>query len=246
MTLDKIELEKRHNNGKRMGGVVVLIVGVVLLLRASGLEMPNWLFSWQMLLIVIGVFNGIKHSFRHHAWWILVAIGLVFMVDEFFYGWSLKQYFWPILVIGVGLAMIFGRRNKKWDGSKWKEEYIRYDETYNDSTDRLDSVAIFGSVRKSVISKDFKGGEMVSVFGGSELNLSQAEFKGQIVLEIVNVMGGTKLIIPSNWELHTSEVVSIFGGIEDKRVQQTSIGNGENILILKGTNLFGGIEIKSF
>lgn len=64
-----------------------------------------------------------------------------------------------------------------------------------------------------------------------------------VTLEITTIFGGTKLIIPSNWEIK-SEAVMIFGGIEDKRRMQTITGQPEKTLILKGTVLFGGIEIK--
>lgn len=66
-----------------------------------------------------------------------------------------------------------------------------------------------------------------------------------VTMEITTIFGGTKLIIPSNWEIK-SEAVMIFGGIEDKRRMQTITGPPEKTLILKGTVLFGGIEIKSY
>jgi predicted membrane protein len=245
MTIDTQELEKNHNKGKREAGLIVVAVGILLLLKTSGVLLPAWLFSWQMLLITIGAYIGFRHSFRSNTWWIMISIGVVFLIDDFFYEMSIKQFFWPILIIAIGLAMIFGRRKKRWDGTDWKENYKHYETVDYESSDRLDSVAIFGSVRKNIVSKDFKGGEMVSVFGGSELNLSQAEIKGHVTMELVNIMGGTKLIIPANWELRT-EIVSIFGGIEDKRPQQSVVPNGENVLILRGTSLFGGIDIKSF
>jgi predicted membrane protein len=89
------------------------------------------------------------------------------------------------------------------------------------SEDYLDTVAVFGGVRKNVTSKDFKGGEVVCVLGGAEINLSQSIINGQASLELVNVLGGTKLIVPPHWEIK-SEVVAIFGGIEDKRIQQNT------------------------
>jgi hypothetical protein len=64
-------------------------------------------------------------------------------------------------------------------------------------------------------------------------------------IEVTTIFGGTKLIIPSNWEIK-SEAVMIFGGIEDKRRMQTITGPPEKTLLLKGTVLFGGIEIKSY
>jgi len=57
-------------------------------------------------------------------------------------------------------------------------------------------------------------------------------------------MGGTKIIVPSHWEVR-SEVNAIFAGFEDKR-QQPAVVNLEKILIIDGTSIFGGIELKNF
>jgi hypothetical protein len=86
----------------------------------------------------------------------------------------------------------------------------------------------------------------VTIFGGAELNLVQAEIEGIVVLDMLAVFGGTKLLVPSHWQIR-SELVSFFGGIEDKRPNKNE--NSENpprILVLKGNTVFGGIEIKSF
>ena len=100
-------------------------------------------------------------------------------------------------------------------------------------------------IKKNIISKNFKGGEIVSILGGTELDLSQADMKEEAILEITTILGGTKLIIPSNWDIK-SEAVTIFGGIDDKRKMHTITEAVEKTLILKGTVLFGGIEIKSY
>jgi hypothetical protein len=65
-------------------------------------------------------------------------------------------------------------------------------------------------------------------------------------MELTNVFGGTKLIIPAHWEIN-SELVSVFGSIEDKRPIQpnTTIGD-KKVLILRGTTFMGGIDIKSY
>jgi predicted membrane protein len=81
--------------------------------------------------------------------------------------------------------------------------------------------------------------------GGAEINLSQADFEGKVILEITQVFGGTALIIPANWEVQ-SESTAILGGIEDKRAVNDMISNGSKILVLKGVTVFGGIEIKNY
>jgi predicted membrane protein len=111
--------------------------------------------------------------------------------------------------------------------------------------DFVESTSIFGGAKKIIISKNFKGGDLVNVFGGTELDLSQADFTGTAVIELTTIFGGTKLLVPSNWSVK-SDAVTIFGGIEDKRRMQTITEAPEKTLLLRGTVIFGGIDIKSF
>jgi hypothetical protein len=109
----------------------------------------------------------------------------------------------------------------------------------------LDVVTIFGSVKKLVYSKSFLGGDIVSIFGGAEINLTHADFNGNIAIEIVQIFGGAKLIVPPHWQIRSESVVAVFGGIEDKRPPQPYYDT-EKVVILHGTTFFGGIEIKSY
>ena len=246
--LNSEEILKRHRNGKKLGGLVIVIVGAILLSRQLGFVFPDWLLSWPMFLIVLGIYIGAKHQFRKPGWIVLCLVGGVFMMDRYIEDIHIMEYFWPVFIIGAGLYMIFGR-DKKWS-KEWGKEQWRpmVDEINNgeyNKEDYLDNVAVFGSIKKHIISKDFKGGDVVCIFSGAEINLVQAEIKGPVVLEIVNIFGGTTLIAPANWEIR-SEMVAILGGIEDKRIQQSVIPENPNVLILKGTTILGGLEIKSF
>jgi predicted membrane protein len=80
--------------------------------------------------------------------------------------------------------------------------------------------------------------------GGAEINLTQADFDGRIIIDCFNMFGGTKLIVPADWEVQ-SGVVTIFGGIEDKRPPSTTV-NPNKLVYIDGTCIFGGVEIKSF
>jgi hypothetical protein len=116
-----------------------------------------------------------------------------------------------------------------------------------DQDDSLDSVTIFGGIKKNIFSKNFRGGEIVTIFGGTELNFTQADMPNRIELEITQIFGGAKLIVPPHWKIQSEDIVSIFGGIEDKRPPMPNTNYDQNkVLILKGTNIFGGIDIKSF
>jgi predicted membrane protein len=82
------------------------------------------------------------------------------------------------------------------------------------------------------------------MFGGVEIDLSQADINGTVVIDATQIFGGMKLLVPANWELK-SDAVAIFGGVDDKRmISQTYDGNKK--LLITGFVMFGGIDIKSF
>ncbi len=110
--------------------------------------------------------------------------------------------------------------------------------------DRLDEVYVFSGTKKTIISKEFRGGEMTCVFGGAELDLSQADINGKVYLELNMVFGGAKLVIPPHWQVQTSDIVAFMGGVEDKR-PGTDLPDSTKVLILSGNSVFGGIVISS-
>lgn len=242
-----IHRHHRSNVGRIFGGFILLIAGVLLLARETGLELPWWLFTWPMLLIIIGLFIGVRHSFRGWAWLILMVLGLFFFMDEFIQDFRLKNYLWPSLIILIGLIMIFKTRRSHQHHSynySGEEQNVTGNASYDDY---LDVVTILGGMKKNIISKDFKGGEVVSILGGTELNLTGAVLTRQRTLELTQIFGGTKLIVPSDWVIQTDEVVAILGGVSDKRtIHPPQAHNHDMILRLKGTCIFGGIDIVSY
>ena len=229
-------------------GIFILLIGLAALLKASIPFFPDWVFSWQMLLIALGLFIGVRHGFRGVAWFVLILVGGVFLLNEIYPEFSFRRYMWPVALIAVGMFIIMRPRNRwNWndrkvpDGNDPSSEQQGYSKE-----DFVESTSIFGGAKKLVISKNFRGADLVNIFGGTELDLSQADFTGTSVIELTTIFGGTKLLVPSNWSVK-SEAVTIFGGIEDKRKMQTPVTEGsEKTLLIRGTVIFGGIDIKSF
>jgi predicted membrane protein len=253
----KEEWHKRHRRGKIFGGIILVAVGALLMARHLGALLPDWLFTWKMLLIVIGLFIGVKHKFRSFGWIIVSGIGLAFLLEDFYPTMNIGHLFWPALLILAGIFMIF-RPRRRWHHEHWAHEHWKkkwdykkkeWESRWDNSTsqeDILETVSVFGSVKKNILSKDFKGGEVNCCFGGCMINLSQADINGRVVLEINQVFGGTKLIVPPHWTVQSTELVAVMGGIDDKRPMQNSALNPEKILVLKGTTVFGGIEILNY
>ena len=239
-------LSKRREN--LIGGIILLVIGSILLARQVGVDLPTWLFTWPMILIIVGIFVGIKTKFRDFGWVFLVGGGAFFLLDKI-QNIPWREFTLPIIVIGAGVLVLFGAfftRSKIGQN----EDPSTSDGTpvqnipHGTTEEVMEVVSIFASTKRVVLSKAFKGGEVISVFGSSEINLTNADFSGTLVLEIVQVFGGTKLIIPPHWEVH-SKTATVFGGIEDKR--SIPVGsNSEKVVVLEGVTFFGGVTIASY
>lgn len=252
------QFEESHKRGKVIGGLLVVVAGSLFLAKELGVGIPHWVFTWKMFLIALGLFVAIKHSFRGFAWLVLMLVGGAFLLGDIMPTLAIKPLIWPVVIILFGLFLMFKpRRHKHWH--KWHRMHgdkayhyksfscVREGESIHEDT--IDSTSIIGGVKKNILSKNFKGGEVTNIFGGAEINLSQADFEGTVTLEITNIFGGTRLIVPSNWEISSSsDSTSVLGSIEDKRtIRPSATGSSpKKILILKGTTIFGGIEIKSY
>lgn len=232
-----------HRSGRVIAGLIVVAVGLVFLFRQLGYYFPYWMFRWEMLLIVLGVFIGFKHSFKNLTWLLLVLIGSIFLLDDIFPYSNFDDYDWPLVIIAVGIIMIFNSGRKKNDWSKWPDQ-----SPGTLGEDFVDSTVIFGGDKKNVISKNFRGGDVTTIFGGTDINFMQADFEGRVVLDLTQIFGGTKLIVPPHWKVETKGVMAIFGGVDDKRppIRDLSMVDHNKVLVLDGTCLFGGIDIKSY
>jgi predicted membrane protein len=249
--------ENHSRHGHIWTGIIVLLVGVAFLLRALEIDLPSWLLTWPMLLIVIGFFSGVKSGFRGGFWFILMLIGGAFLTGKIVPEANIQRYIWPGVLIVIGLAFIFRPRRTFGDYCTPREKKTSddtrivtqtgagvEDDSQSSNEEILDTTSIFGGIKKNILTKNFRGGDVTNIMGGAELNFSQADIKGEVILDLTQVFGGTKLVVPSDWDVK-SDIVAIFGGIEDKRSLDGAINPGK-VLLLKGTSIFAGIEIRNF
>jgi hypothetical protein len=256
MTDEEIKTTSQKHNSRRWIGFCLLFAGGILLAQRSGIPLPvKIIFNWQIFLIIFGLIMGIQHRFRGSGWLMMMIVGVFFYIDSYYPAIAIHQYLWPILLICVGLVFIFRPRSgckkkhlENWD--YWKEKKEKWEQQYNDSVssdnDYVDITTVLSGTRRNIVSKNFKGGEVVSILGGTELNFSQADINGRVEMELTQVLGGTKLIVPPHWDVRAEQLVSIFAGMEDRRPFGAGVVDPNKILVLKGTSVFGGIDIRSY
>jgi len=229
-------MEKSPLHGRAIFGIILVLFGLAMMAKSFDLVSPGVeyvLFSWPMLLAVLGVIFLITGN-RNTTGIVLFLLGAIFLLPRILdIPYSFHDIFWPVVFIVVGILILI----KAFAHSGRKDTNV--------APDQIDDVAILGGNERRINSKNFKGGKITSIFGGTQINFTEAELaEGEIVIDIFSLFGGCTLIIPKDWQVKV-EVTSILGGFADKRIFGDPGSGKKGVLIIKGMAIFGGGEIKS-
>lgn len=231
-------MESSRNIGRGIIGIILILIGVAFIGRTLDFfphRIMHHIFSWEMILIVLGVIF-ISTRDNKTTGWILLIIGLVFLIPDVVHiPFAVRRLFWPSILIIIGLIIILRSTSGRRDFGKTSS-----------STDYIDDIAILGGGDRVVTSENFKGGKITAILGGSKIDLTKSKLApGQNVIDVFCLFGGSTLIVPENWNVKTN-VVSVLGGFSDKRYikSDTTMDVGKEIVI-KGFVMFGGGEIKN-
>lgn len=285
----------KSNNSRLTIGIIILFIGIIYLLKPLiPYEVRSYLFSWQMILMSIGLIMGFTSRFKGNSWWITSVIGLYFFMLKFFrdlefYDWF-KNIQFPLFLIIIGCFVIYRARNKRprkhietdtneqvantyghnaaspllpsdlfedativeennsqFNAHQSEHANAKQDKTYQYDDESFNINAIFGTNRKVIKSKHYQGSNINSVFGNIYMDAVETEFEGVIYIDILNLFGSIDLVLPANYEVR-NELVPILGSVNDRRnLLRHNTMNTENkkYIVLKGTVLFGNVDIKS-
>ncbi len=228
-------------------GFLFIAMGALLLLRLAGVkvpfEIPSYIVSWQMILIVLGVFFLVSEGNRGTGLTLLI-IGGIFLARDVF-SVSLREIIMaaiPLIFIIAGIFLLFPRHFRK--KKRYRE---KRDKEVTDTGRDLDVVHIFSGGSRRVQSEQFRGGEVVCIFGGADIHFSKSVLAHEEnVLHVSCIFGGCDIYVPDDWTVRP-EATTIFAGLSDKRFQPETGAkkDADKTLIIKGFLLFGGIELKS-
>ena len=170
---------------------------------------------------------------------ILILIGISALT-----GISLFNFLFAIILIVIGIRLITRR---SWhDAWPWHHhggsDHYHHDSGKMESgDDSIDEVAVFSPLNKAFTAEHFKGGKIVMVFSGGEIDLTSIKTDAtEIDLEVSSVFSGVEITIPKDWKVRSA--VNIFVGNVD--IHQAAGGGGSVILTLRGDAVFGGIEVR--
>lgn len=236
-----------NTTSKVLAGLFVIFFGSVFLAQQSGINTPHGLLSWKSILIAAGIVTLVRHNFKHFAGYVMIGVGSAFLLDQYFPKLIDTNLIFPIIVILLGVVMIAKATNLFGTKKKRSHNHVMFDEDNEITGDNyIEATAIFGAVKKNITNKNFRGADLTTIFGGTEINLTKADVTEPIAINSRTAFGGVTLIVPSNWQVR-SDVTAIFGAVEDQRgIQGDNELDETKVITLEGTCIFGGIEIQSY
>ena len=223
------------------GGLLFIAIGILLLMQNFNLlpfVLPAYVFTWKMLLVVIGIFLlPSKNWFRGM---VCIGVGTYFLLPEAFgiYNVTIAQL-WPLALIIIGITIMTNKLKKD------KKKITINMEKSKDGF--IENTVIFGGDSKKISSYDFKGGHISVICGGLEMDLTNCTLsKEKNIIDVNIVFGGLSLRVPREWNI-LSEAVPVMGGIEDdinNRSNRDQYVDPAAELVIRGNVVMGGLEIK--
>jgi hypothetical protein len=235
-----LQSPRNHTRANSIGiaitGLVVVTFGLTLLANNLGWTEPHRVLSqlWPLGLVVLGIgalLRGSDSQRQNRSFWgvALILAGLwAYAGQQQWVRVNFWAVFGPTLIVLLGGSVIWRAISRPRPAVEGTEAYIR-------------TFAMFsGSDLRPTTA--FQGAEITAILGGAKLDLTTATMAGDsATIDIFAMMGGVEILVPRDWDV-TIKVVSIMGGCSDKR--RPSTVPGAKRLVIQGTALMGGVEIK--
>lgn len=215
-------------------GFVIIALGIVFLLQTLGLADFSSLTAWiPSLIVLLGVWVLISSRFTNWGGALILIVfgGIAQLAALDVVSWSNVWRLWPLALVIIGLSIVVNRARG-------------HDSVLPEENNAVKLFALFSGSSTRSTAQEFAGGEITALFGGVELDIGDVQVADPpAVLHVFAMFGAAEIKASPDMLIH-SQVTPIFGGFEDKRRQRKALPGESAEILIKGTVLFGGIEIK--
>ncbi|NOZ75571.1 MAG: cell wall-active antibiotics response protein [FCB group bacterium] len=227
---------KHSDTSQNVVAIILIALGALFLLQSFDLlnfghALASW---WPVILLLVG-FSKIKGSDKR-AGTVIFALGIIFLSGTLdIINWISIFRFWPLILVFIGFSMLYKHRQ---GGPRHF-----FSQSTATGDDFVTANAIFGHIDHAISSANFKGGDILALFGGVTVDLRNATLSPEgCVLNCTSLFGGIDVYVPDNVSVRVTGT-PIFGGIDNKVSTITSTEEKTSEIVLRCTVAFGGIDI---
>lgn len=96
---------KQHvrNKAYLAGGIILSVLGVLWLIHALGIVIPQIIVSFPSLVMLIGLITLIQTKFKSEVAWVIFGFGVVLMLNKLFPNQNIWQIGLAALLLALGI-----------------------------------------------------------------------------------------------------------------------------------------------
>jgi len=250
-------LHRHTAHPKALVALFLICAGAVLFLNNLGV-LPIWdVWSyWPLILVAVGISRAASASrFLARAWGlVLILAGIGFLLQNLGILRIRGDLSWPLMLIFIGIVILLKTVEAHRDhplpftGPSANPHLGWQSETASAQDQSLKEWVLFGSLKRRIITNDFRGGMVFCVFGEINIDLRNAQISpasGPVTIEANANFGAINLIVPETWRVHLRGI-GIFGGYEDRTIPprpQPDIPTP--LLLVTGFATFGAVVVRN-
>jgi hypothetical protein len=239
-------------------------------LKAIGFGFIGAIFSlWPLALIIIGVVLLLdkkpkqdQTSTQRFLPFVLMGLGGLAILNRFhILNFGIGVLIGPLVLLYFGVRLLRsgnGEQRQDLGSSSTAMNAYRppnisgdsasFQASSQSSTDsghqeKIDVFCLLSGSNFNTRSQNLGSGSVISLLGGADIDIREADTQEPLKLEVFALMGGIELRVPAHWQV-TVNVMPLLGGISNKT---TCLADKMNLprkqLIVTGFVLMGGLEI---
>lgn len=223
--------------GNILWGIVFIVVGLIIGCNAMGITNINIFFEgWWTLFIIVPSFIGIFKE-ENKMWniiWLVVGIVLLLCSRDILSFAIIGKLIFPFILVMIGVSFIFRDTFRTKVNEKIKK-------LNSERVDGEDFCATFGGIKTNFKEQEFKGANIDAIFGGVEIDLSDAIINHDQVINANAIFGGVDIKAPKSVNIKVKST-PIFGGVSNKL--KDDFNESVPTIYINAFCLFGGVDIK--
>ena len=231
---------KNNRLGSILWGAAFIIAGIGFAGNAFGVWNFDLFFDgwWTLCLIVPAVISMIQSGPNTgNVVCALVGVVLLLSAQDVLDPHLLGKLFLPVLLVVIGISILLGSRRRAVTAENGTVPgAARFS---REGTPAYTGVFSGQDVRWP--AQAFEGANLTAVFGGVKLDLRDAVFSGDTIVNATAIFGGIDLLVPPHVQVKVSGT-PVFGGVENHA--DGPAAGGAPVIYLNTSCVFGGIDIK--
>lgn len=222
------------DKGNLIWGILLIAIGIIIGLNSLGITNISLFFDgwWTLFIIIPNLVDIIKDPRKTSNYiWLAAGVVLLLCAQGILSFKIVGKLIFPSILVAIGLSLLLKDRVE----AKVKEKIK------NLNKDGLEEYyATFSGQEINPKGDEFKGASLNAIFGGIDLNLTEAQIQKDTLINVTSVFGGVDIKVPANVNVKV-QGASIFGGVDNKIKKYTET---LPTIYVKAFCLFGGADIK--